>query len=65
MRQQPAGEQIGRRVGDHHRVRHLMVQIEGFAHMVQQHEQDHEAAQRINAMQAAGRGRHGRCGYPR
>ncbi|MNT17603.1 hypothetical protein D3C72_1527610 [compost metagenome] len=55
VRQQAAEEQRRRRLRHQHRVGHLVVQVEGLAHVVQQHEQDHEAAQRVDGEQP-GRG---------
>ncbi|MNJ68198.1 hypothetical protein D3C77_644250 [compost metagenome] len=45
-----------RRLGgvDGHRVADLAVQEEGLADVVQEHEQDHQAAQGIDALQALG-----------
>ena len=55
--QQTAGEQ---RRGDRrrvHRVAHLVLQEEGLAHVVQQHQQHHGAAQLVDGGQARGGGR--------
>jgi len=47
------------RLGDRHvhRIRHLHVQQKGFADMVQQHEQNHQAAQRVDGLKARRNGR--------
>ena len=52
VRQGTAGEQC--RLGgiDGHRVADLAVQEEGFAHVVQEHEQDYQTAQCVDALQA-------------
>ncbi|MNM65519.1 hypothetical protein D3C81_769700 [compost metagenome] len=62
MGQGAAGEQ--RWVGgvDAHRVADLAVQEEGLADVIEQHEQNHQAAQGINALQALGEGGGGGAG---
>jgi imidazoleglycerol phosphate synthase glutamine amidotransferase subunit HisH len=52
MRKGAADEQINPGVGDVHRVADLMMQKEGFAHVVQQHEHDDQPTQGINGLQA-------------
>ncbi|MNP18503.1 hypothetical protein D3C76_1109870 [compost metagenome] len=47
-----AEEQPGVGVGDVHRVADLTVQEEGFAHVVEQHEDNDQAAQGVDAEQA-------------
>ena len=65
MRQGSTQKQVRRRVGHIHRVGNLKVQQEGFPHVIEQHEQDNQATQCIDRLQARGhqrlrdRGRHG------
>ncbi|CRR07639.1 hypothetical protein PAERUG_E15_London_28_01_14_07764 [Pseudomonas aeruginosa] len=55
--QQAAGEQRRRDCRCIHRVAHLVLQEEGLAHVVQQHQQHHGAAQLVDGGQARGGGR--------
>ncbi|EJT82741.1 hypothetical protein PPS11_44268 [Pseudomonas putida S11] len=54
MGQGAAEEQRGLGGIDGHRVTDLAVQKEGFTNVVQEHEQDYQAAQGIDALQALG-----------
>jgi len=51
-----ADKQRGLGAVEAHRVADLTVQQEGFAHVVQQHEQDHQAAQGVDGKQALAQG---------
>ncbi len=64
MRQQPADEQGRLHLVHRHRVGHLGMQVKGFAHVVEQHQHDHGAAQLVDGGQAGGGGmRHSGAGY--
>ncbi|MCY1365016.1 hypothetical protein D9M69_518450 [compost metagenome] len=59
VRQGTVEEEQGFRLQDVHRVRHLPMQVEGLAHVVQQHEQDHQPTQGIDGVKAV----RGGCGH--
>jgi hypothetical protein len=50
-----AGEQAGFGDVDVHRVVDLAMQEEGLTYVVEQHEQDHQATQGVDALQALGK----------
>ncbi|MCY1464110.1 hypothetical protein D9M71_820940 [compost metagenome] len=55
-----AGEkQLGGNAQGIHRITDLAVQEEGFAHVVEQHEEHHQATQGVDRLQAGVTGGHG------
>ncbi|MNV53201.1 hypothetical protein D3C71_1453320 [compost metagenome] len=62
VRQQAAGEQGRLDLVHRHGVGHLGMQVEGLAHVVEQHQHDHRAAQLVDGRQTGGGGGHRHSG---